>query len=115
MPIATTAVFESGMLRPTEPLALPEHSLVHLVIVTPTQREAVLDHASKLTRALAQWRSKSEVGVLSAPATEGAQARELDDEFDRLLDEIGTHTADLPTEEVEALAAEACRAARDGG
>ena len=113
MPIATTAVFESGILKPTEPLALPEHALVHLVIAVPAQREAVSNHAAKLTRALTEWRSQNDVRVLSAPTAETRQVRARDDELDRLLDEIGRHAAGLPGDEVEAIAAEACRAARE--
>ena len=112
MPIATKAVYESGLLRPLEPLSLPERSVVDVTIASPVADERGTGRSAKLSEALRNWASTTEVQVVSAPR--GANAGHLDRELDELLEEVRERTSHLGEEEVETLADEACQAARHG-
>jgi predicted DNA-binding antitoxin AbrB/MazE fold protein len=115
MPIATTASFESGMLKPTEPLSLPEHSIVHLVIASSGELDRISHRSRQIAEALDRWLDHSEAEVVSAPVEDANSLAHLDDELDRLLDEIDRKTSHLSEEEIESLADDAVEAMRGAG
>lgn len=118
MPITATATFESGLLRPTEPLNLPDRSLVHLVIASPEERDAISISSRHLAARLKEWLPNSGTQVVSAPSSDPATLARLDLELDQLLDEIDRETANsqsstrLSAEEIESLVSEATEALR---
>ena len=96
--IETMAIYEDGVLRPSAPLALAEHTRVHVSVQVPTPEDA--EHSRLVDEALMR------AGLLNQPGADAEPlpaplAQERREELERLFS-VGRPLSELIVEEREA-------------
>jgi predicted DNA-binding antitoxin AbrB/MazE fold protein len=111
LPASISAVYEDGFLKPVQPLALPEHQRVR-VIVVPAEPDPA--RVRWLYEQADEWLAQQPAEAIHQPAPLSPATRaRLDAEFDDLLVEIRQITAGLSEVEIAARVDNARRAVRD--
>lgn len=108
------AVYENGLLRPLQPLSLPERAQVYLTISLSEPLQADVEaRLQEMHRQADEWLAQQPQGAVRPPRrlSAAAQAR-LDAELEALLAEVDASMGDVSEEEVAALANEAVQAVR---
>lgn len=99
-PIA--AIYENGILKPLEPLALREHQRVQInIVVADAPARPDLDRVRRIEEQAEAWLAQQPAHAVREPAPFSADEKELlDAEFDQLLSELHRKTADLTEDEL---------------
>ena len=96
--IETTAIYEDGVLRPSAPLAIAEHTSVRVSVQVPTPKDAT-EHSRQVDEALVRAGLLNQPGVDAAPLP-APLAPERREELERLFS-AGRPLSELIVEERE--------------
>jgi len=112
MPIK--AVYERGLLRPLQPLLLPERAQVYVMVIPNESQQPPVEESLRQMHARAdEWLAHQPPDAVRAPRplSPAAKAR-LDAELDQLLAEADASAGDATEETIAALVNEAVHAVR---
>jgi hypothetical protein len=109
-----TAIFENGLLKPLEPLALKDHQRVRIFVV---EDEAFVppdpNRVYVMHEAAGEWLAMQSADAVQEPALlSPGEKEQLDAELDQLLAEIRRYSATDSDEEIALLVDEAVSAVR---
>ena len=112
-----TAVYEDGVLKPTEALPLHNHQQVQVIVLFEAPAEAVnAERVRQLHEQADAWLARQSIQAVREPLLPQEDREQLDAELDQLLAEIRTQS-DHDSEEVVAdqvdAAVRAVRAANE--
>lgn len=104
---AITAIYEGGVLKPSEKLPLEEQQEVLVIVVPLPRKEQLLtDEQAQLVQMREQteaWLTKQPTDVVRPPLSLAkARSRELDDAFDATLTAIRARAAQFSEAEIAA-------------
>lgn len=104
---AITAIYEGGVLKPSEKLPLEEQQEVLVIVVPLPRKEQLLtDEQAQLVQMREQteaWLAKQPTDVVRPPLSLAkARSRELDDAFDATLTAIRARAAQFSEAEIAA-------------
>ncbi|TEU20336.1 MAG: DUF104 domain-containing protein [Anaerolineales bacterium] len=104
---AITAIYEGGVLKPSEKLPLEEQQEVLVIVVPLPRKEQLLtDEQAQLAQMREQteaWLAKQPADVVRPPLSlPQARSRELDDAFDAALTAIRARAAQFSEAEIAA-------------
>lgn len=109
-------VYQDGVLRPRQPLALRENQLIQILVLNedalaPSEDERLLT----LERTLAAWLESKLVAIQTLQTVTAEQRTALDKEFDQLLDALRHHTRLDSEQVIDGIVDEALNAVRHSG
>jgi len=110
------AVYEHGLLRPLQPLFLPERALVYITVVpSEPQQPSVEERLRQMHTQVDDWLARQPQDAVRSPRplSPAAKAR-LDAELDQLLAEVDASMGDAADEMIAVLVNEAVHAVRHG-
>ena len=110
------AVYEHGLLRPLQPLFLPERAQVYVIVVPSEPQQPPVEERLRQMHARAdEWLANQPRDAVRAPRPLSPTTRaKLDAELGRLLAEVDASMGDVPDETITALVNEAAHAVRHG-
>ena len=110
-----TAIYEGGVLKPRQPLALRENQLVQILVL---DEDALLASENErlfaLERTLAAWLDTKPALTQTLRPVTGEQRATLDNELDQLLGELRHHTQHDSAQAIADIVDEALTAVRRG-
>lgn len=109
LPAPITAVFENGLLKPLEPLALKDQQRVRIIVVEDEIiSPADPDRVYVMHEAAEAWLAVQPTNAVHEPAPfSQVEKAQLDTEFDQLLAEIQQYSMHDSEEEIARLVDEA--------
>lgn len=115
LPEPITAVFENGLLKPLQPLALKDQQRVRIIVVEDEVIPPVdLDRVHVMHEAAEAWLAIQPADAVQEPAPLSQDDKaQLDAELDQLLAEIQQYSARDSEEEIARLVDEAASVMRD--
>jgi predicted DNA-binding antitoxin AbrB/MazE fold protein len=102
MPNPIAAIYENGILKPLEPLALREHQRVQInILVADAPARPDLTRVRRIEEQADAWLAQQPAHAVREPAPFATGEKEsLDAEFDKLLSELHRKTVDLTEDEL---------------